>query len=510
MTGPSAVGFLDFFILEAGDYVEQLDGLLLAARDGSPDAEAMQRTARALRGSATMARLASFSLLAGAVERVARGLREGSVAMSPALRGAFVAAVDDCKILLHHVRTWGDADDARARARTEELSGFAPAATGTPAATPSVAGLDTFLATEASNIGAGLELLATRPSDRDAAGNVLRRVRALRGLASVKDHPALADVLEAAEEAASPLERGEPALAPERIALLRAAAVVLRSVAGAIREGRTADESSSELAAFATALDAMQARDTGVERVLPIAELFYTDGGDTIVDRAASPPTTPAERFRLEVVSQGEHLRRLVADARDAKDDLARERLRRGMRVALRGLAQMADSFAEGDVSSYVKEHSDAALQFEPDGLRAIDALATLLAQPGVSSASIGERMATLASPPVEVAEPQPVSAARSQAPASDAPPSLPTASPRLDAIDRGLSSLGVLGTTPLSTPRVLDDQPPVDIDVLLYRGRSAIERCREIRDGLRHADGVPDAEALAELYDLLDLALTE
>ena len=57
MTVPTPVGFLDFFILEASDYVDQLDGLLDAGGVAGPDADGLQRVARALRGSATMAKL---------------------------------------------------------------------------------------------------------------------------------------------------------------------------------------------------------------------------------------------------------------------------------------------------------------------------------------------------------------------------------------------------------------------------------------------------------------------
>jgi len=64
MTAPTPVGFLDFFILEASDYVEQLDGLLVVGGDRGPDADTLQRVARALRGSATMAKLTSFSEMA--------------------------------------------------------------------------------------------------------------------------------------------------------------------------------------------------------------------------------------------------------------------------------------------------------------------------------------------------------------------------------------------------------------------------------------------------------------
>ena len=102
MTAPA--GFLDFFVLEAGEYIEQLDALMLAASTGGPDLEALQRFARALRGSATMAKLPAFAEMAAGIERVGRGLRSGVTRWDPALAGALVATIDDCTLLLRNVR----------------------------------------------------------------------------------------------------------------------------------------------------------------------------------------------------------------------------------------------------------------------------------------------------------------------------------------------------------------------------------------------------------------------
>ena len=78
------------------------------------------------------------------------------------------------------------------------------------------------------------------------------------------------------------------------------------------------------------------------------------------------------------------------------------------------------------------------------------------------------------------------------------------------DLLERGIRTLDTLPKTPLSSPVAIPEQPPVPIDVLLYRGRAAIERCREIRDQVRKTGGPVDAETLGELFDLLDLALTD
>ena len=527
MTAPNPVGFLDFFILEASDYVEQLDALLGTGGDSGPDADSLQRIARALRGSATMAKLTSFSEMAAGVERVGRALRERTLAWDAALRGVVVATVDDCKVLLRNVRAWSDADEARARARIGELTTYAAVRRLTPMTSPTTPGHDSYLATEVSNIGAGLELLATRPADRDAATNVLRRVRALRGIASIKDHAALADVLEAAEQALLPLEMGEPALNGHRIALLRAAATVLRGVATAIRTGSPPDAQLADVARFAGALDAMQEGEHGSERVVPIADLFYDDGGATVIDASPTPSTTPAQRFRLESVSQGEHLRRLLSDVRGANDALARERVRRGLRQALRALHQAAESFGETDVAEFIASHRAAADLLDAKALNSLDDLATLLAQPGSHVAPIGERLDALkasrastsrvsmmtpvmASPTIAAptSEPQDKVRPAAQQAAAAAHAATPGAR-QSELLGAGIERLGSLGRVPLSTPVALPEQPAVPIDVLLYRGRAAIERCVEIRDEAKQHGRAVAGDALTELCDLLDLALT-
>jgi hypothetical protein len=439
------------------------------------------------------------------------------------------------------------ADDARSRARIDELARYAPARSETPAGGQPTTSDGGFLATEVANIGAGAELLATRPADREAAANVLRRVRAMRGIAGVKDHPSLADVLEATEYAAHPLERGEAEISAERLAVLGAAATVLRGISAAMRIGSSLDPASPELARFAASLDAMQEKETEQERVVPIAELFYQDGGPSVVQPAPNPPTSPAERFRLEVVSQGEHLRRLVSDARGARDDLARDRVRRALRGALRGLRQAADSYGEHDVAAFVAAHNDDVVRLDSGALDSLDEVAAMLAQPATSPASLVARLRALQqTPPVTneapaAAEIAPAQGALAQGaphgitpvrPSTVAPPSAvpqerdrPAAAavaelaaagtsaptPQLGSLlDAGIAKLGALQSAPLVAPTPLPEQPAVPIDVLLYRGRAAIERCLEIRDQVRSTGGPVDAETLGELFDLLDLALTD
>lgn len=536
---------LDFFILEAGEYVEQLDGLFASAGAHAPDADAVQRAARALRGSATMARLPAFAELAHALERTGRALREGSLRWDAHLRGAALSAVDEAKILLHAARTWTDEESRRAHARAQELSALLPAAAAAPAtpATPNAA--LGFVAGEAANVAAGLELLLTRP-DADAAGMVLQRVRALRGLAAVKDVPLVAQVLEAAEQAAAPLEQGRASVSEPQRELLHAAASVLRSSAGALRAGQPVDPSGDEARRFGDATDAWFDSASEAERVVPIASLFPDDGGTHVVQAAASPPTTANERFRLELVSQGEHLRGLVDEARGASDDAAHERYRRELRRALRGVQGVAESFDGREVATLAAT-ALAARALDGDALDRLARLAGLLADPALSHEVLSRRLAELDAPAAATPAPVPVmpnvvegapTAAESPVAATPTPTSTPMRDPEAptpvvalpaverqpeverveepapaaaaaDRLEAGLAGLERLELEPLAAP-VAVESPVVPVEMLVYRGRAAVRRAIEIRDDVRRSGAVPTRETLEELFDLLDLALLD
>src|SRR2546426_9736480 len=76
MTGPAQpLGMSDFFALEAGEYLERLDGLL--AKSDHPNADELVRLARALRGSALMANPQPIARAAAGLESLARAGGEG-------------------------------------------------------------------------------------------------------------------------------------------------------------------------------------------------------------------------------------------------------------------------------------------------------------------------------------------------------------------------------------------------------------------------------------------------
>ncbi|HYC52275.1 MAG TPA: Hpt domain-containing protein [Gemmatimonadaceae bacterium] len=543
-TNPAA-SFLDFFVLEASEYVERLDGFLQRASDAGPDAEGVQRAARALRGSATMAKLPSFAELASAVEAVGRGIREGSLGWEPSLKGALTAAVDDLKILVRAARAWSPAEDQWAQQRVAELGQFVkyPASAATPIASTS----PTYFANESNNVAAGLELLATRPDNREAALNVLQRVRALRGVAGVQDIPALGEVSEAAEAALRPVEQGEQAIAPERVNLVRAAAGLLRSISQGIVGGTPVTVASPAYRAYLSALDGMLAHGGLADRVIPIANLFYNDAGPHIISTASNPPTTPIQRFRMEVVSLGEHLHRVIEEARQATEEIQREHARGELGRALRAIRATAASFGQMAVAQAVEAYLERTGDLNVSALDAISSFAATISpaasaptptlQPAVpplrmsqaqrAVANIGMPRAEAPPPhrpsgpaartsgsmemtPQSRTAPRPTPAqSPSHARVFEAPTAPMAATPARGTaipLDNTIAAFDALAGERLAEPLPVAEEV-IPVDALLYRGRAALDRAIELRDQMRKASGPPAPELLEELYDLVELA---
>ena len=509
MTAPGA-SFLDFFVLEASEYVEQIDGIILRAAEAGPDAEGLQRVARALRGSATMAKLTSYAELASGVEGVGRSLRAGSVRWDAGLRGVLTAAVEDLKILTRAARSWTPTEDQRAITRVNELARYAQLPAGTPTPIASTSGA--YFASETSNVAAGLELLATRPDDRVGGANVLARIRALRGVAGVKDVPALSEVSEAAEAAVRPLEMGSARLTPDQVNLLRAAADLLRAVSAGLMGGSAVTTSTPQYKAFLTALDGVVAH-TGADRVIPIADLFYHDAGPHIVSTAPNPPMTPAQRFRMEVVSLGEHLHKVIDEARTATDAIQQEHARAELGRALRSIRSTAASFGQSAVAQTVEAHLERTGDLTADALNSISTFAA-----SISPAPRATPTAPHGSVPLRDTHQRVAVAAIGTAgplPSFPAPPAVqPSAHARvfeaveakpITDLDATIASFDSLAMERLAEPVAIDDVVPVD--AILYRGRAALERAVEVRDAIRKAGGSPPADLLEELYDLVDLA---
>ena len=125
MTTPGRL--LDFFTLEAGEYLTRLESFAAQQTLQSSDAQQFAAAARGLRGSATMAKAGGVSKLAAGVERIAAGVVQGAISWEPELQRSLVGAVEELKLLVRSVRQWGAEQDARLEESLRRLARYAPA-----------------------------------------------------------------------------------------------------------------------------------------------------------------------------------------------------------------------------------------------------------------------------------------------------------------------------------------------------------------------------------------------
>ncbi|MBX3133392.1 MAG: Hpt domain-containing protein [Gemmatimonadaceae bacterium] len=504
MTG----GLLDFFTLEASEYVEQLDGLVSRATAAPPDGESFVRAVRALRGSATMAKVTGIANLAQALERLARQVGAGQLAWDAASRGVAISAIDDTKILIRGVRNWSAAEDARVAQRVAELDQIAPP---TAAAAPAAVAPD-FLAGATADAAAALLEYAETPGAREHFDRVMDKVRALRGVAALNDLPPLGEVVDAVDAAAKPIELGREDATAERRRLFRTAARVLLEGGDAVRQGHAPPTDSPALQEFTLAAAALSGGSADGDDVVPIAALLM-DSPDA-VQAAGNPPTTAAQRFRLEVVSQAEHLRRLVHEGRRAADAATRERLGREMRNAVRNLARAAQSFAAVEIANCFLAAERGAAALEQPALDVLERAAMLLsaanAAPETMAAQFVDLSEMLSRGVTPLRSATPPSSAATFASLGPSTGGAPSGAALKSLLSQGLSGLSPLGTATFAEPVVGEEDDVIPIEDLLFRGKDALARAIELGDALRSSGNTPDAATLAELYDLLQLAAAE
>jgi len=387
---------LEFYLVEATEYLDALDQLV-ASTSGPPDGNAFIATARALRGSSSMAKVDPIEKIASAIEQIAHGVRDGEIRWTVDLYRVLRVTVDDLRFLVRGVRTWGERELARADARLTDLLRCLPNEERRPPSPDAAATAPVFIALQSSAIAAELDAFVANPRHKRALDDALTRARTMRGIAGIADFPPLADVADAIDRTARAMMPDAP-LADAEIELFRAAAEVLRQTSSRLRDGGAVDPGAPEVARFAHAVARLQAPATASEpeRVVAIDELFYGDAGPHIVQRSAAPPSTRSQRFRGEVTSRAEHLRRLVNDARQVHDVAGRERAERALRTALQDMETIAASFDVHQVAAFFGETARERDLVAPATLEALDAGALLLLAPGDSIEEIERRLAVL------------------------------------------------------------------------------------------------------------------
>jgi chemotaxis protein histidine kinase CheA len=543
----------DFFALEAGEYLDRLDGLL---QTPTPAAEEMVRLARALRGSALMANQQPIARAAMGLEALARGLREGRRQWDVATKQLATRAVDDLKVFIRKVATWTNDDTVKAEtlaAQLEQLGGMGGGGGGGARASgqaraAEITGLDAgaraFVAREGAAIASALDragrALRTNPLAHDPLQAVLKAIQPLRGLAALNDLPPLPDLLEGIERVIAELSRTGATPAPaaglgDRIAeLFQMAATSIAHAAREVAERGRPDAESAEFRRFAELLmQFMESESPPPPEVVPIERVA------TMV-RRGTPPAGAADRpeglARAELVSHGEHLRQAADSLEHAPSATQRELRAHTLGGTFRALSAAGGGGGGGPVAERVAEFAQAAREAVTSGIAVNNHVqfATEVRRAGeiLSASGTGDETATAAAlaavtlavrrlgggKPAAAPLPQPPPTPTKPPP----PPALAEASPdiagswtvyqRMVAAGIGPASLEeLISGTPTPLPRAMprgNGSEAVDIRTLLYKGARARQRAQELRELAKRSSGETLRAIIDEVCDLVVLAI--
>src|SRR5881628_1758166 len=562
---PKPLGMSDFFALEAGEYLERLDGML--AKGDSPSADEIVRLARALRGSALMGNQPAIARAAAGLEVLARAVREGRRAWDPQTQQLALRALDDLKIFVRRAGSWTDADTAKAEALAVELEQVAGRPSAQIRAVEALgldAGARAFVAREGAAIAGALEraaqALRANPRAHEPLQHVMRALQPLRGLAALTDLPPLPDLLEGIERALGELSRSglEP---PTNLGeLFQVAGSAIARAAREVAERGRPDPEGPDFRQFAGLLvKFMESEPDAVS----IGSLYYSDSGPHIVSRGV-PAARPSTLGKLELVSHGEHLRQ-AADSLERAPSATQRELRahtlgttfralanagggvladRVAQFAIAGREAVASGIAVSSAAAFAAELRRAGDLLVRSGTGDEEALATELdaltaalraIQPGAAPAPAPPRAPAAPAPaprpepasrPTPPPAPAPVVPGVKPAPAPRTEPAMSetpdlvgswAAYQRLSEGGIGSASLaeliaGVEGAPAAPAPgsplAAAAAPAAVDVRALLYRGDRALQRAQELRAAAKRASGDELRALVDEVCDLVALAL--
>jgi hypothetical protein len=313
------------------------------------------------------------------------------------------------------------------------------------------------------------QLLAVGDAAPPDAAALLTNARALRGSATMTRLEGLPDLASTVERIATGL-RDNALRWDQRLhfavrgAMVELRALIERATLWNENDTRRCQTRSVALAAVAAAYLATTApADSPAMQVMPVARYFPDDGAPGVVQRDPHPPITLAQRFRVDVAAAAGGVAREARSLSTSTPGPAQLALADGVRRALVGLADVAESYGAASIRSLATRMSRAQLA-APWETAAVQSFAQLLMDRELTDSSLAQRVR---------------------------------------------QANATWGAPAIAEPSI------VPIESLLYRGKSAITRARTVRDELsthwQHGTlADPAAHALfEELSDLLDLAVT-
>lgn len=360
-----------FFVLEATDYLDQLEALL---EPGDPDAFAASdaaRLCRALRGAARLSQEEAIREIAASMERGSKAVGSGELPWHDGVRDAFVRSIDGVRSLLRGEGA-GDGGDGPEAIRAAWAALLPEPEESRRPEEPPVAGeLTGFAVSELGSIQEALSAAADAAEDeggdaRGAAEGVLEALGPLAGAAWLDRFPGLGDFLTEVEDVMGRLAARGPGRGGGWADFAREAAAAAGELAGAAEtDSGEAPPSITELRRRGRELldGGGPAASPEGEDVVPIEELFFDDA-DGIVSRPREEelPVEVRNFFRIEATSLVDRAEQLVADVRRGEERAARE-----LAEACAELARIFASFQFSGAAGAARSLASRARE-APDG----------------------------------------------------------------------------------------------------------------------------------------------
>jgi HPt (histidine-containing phosphotransfer) domain-containing protein len=469
----------EYFALEAGEFLDQLDALLAGSE--RPDPVAFFRLARGVRGSAQLAGAAPIAEVAERLEDGARAIRDGVLQWSPEVRERAQRTAEDLRALVARHGSWGPADDERASAAAARWGDVHGRRRGDqPRAGDE---LFAFVRREIQGVVGEMDRvlaeLAARPELREPLRVVLRRMRPVRGVAGMEALAPVLEVLEGIEDAAHEvLSRTAPMLTAE-LELLAAGGAALRA-AGSSLEGGQAPGESAELAAFRELRDRAEDAADDEDGIVPVSRLFADGAGPHLVSSPMAPPASDGEMspevegfLRIEATGFLDRAEGLLGSLP--------ARPRRFTRIA-REVAELAASVR------------DLAATYGVAGLAAAAELAATRLRAATTPEDARDALQRL----------------RYALPGAPPPPVVPAA-PAVTSAETPEAVEPSVSREP-TRDESADEEGVVPVETLFYAGEDALREALALRGRIAElagsGPGTPLGDALDELFGLVELGL--
>lgn len=472
----------EYFALEAGEFLDQMDALLAGSE--RPDPVRFFRLARGVRGSAQLAGAAPIAEVAERLEDGARAIRDGLLQWTPEVRDRARRTADDLRSLVERHGTWSAADDQRAAAAAErwgDVRGGRRRGDGPGDGDALFEFVRREIAGVVAEMDRALAELAAAPEGREPLRIVLRRMRPVRGVAGMETLAPVLEVLEGIEDTAHEILGRTSAVTAAELDLLASGAAALRSAASSLEGGRAPGE-SAELTAFRELRDrAEDSSAAGDEaEVVPLSRLFADEPGAHLVSSPMAPVpsgdgmTPEVEGFlRIEATGFLDRAEGLLAGQP--------ARPRRFGRVA-REVAELAASVREL-ASTYGVAPLATAAELAANRLRAASS------PEEARDALLHLRHSLPGAPPL---------------PAAVAPAAAPS------AVAETAEQAQAAAAPAAEQPRA-DEEGVVPVETLLYAPDEALREALALRgriESLAGGRGTPLGDAVDELFGLVELGL--